>query len=196
MTYFIRDRAGAVPSTTGEFGERVSAAGGQVFAVYRDPGGGSSTEAISIMTSAPWWAGRIVGPAERGYTIVREPEPAAFGVEMVPFQERELRAAPHHGRLELDFGEGVTVADRAMVGSGEIHVVTTNFLYGFFPVVDTPEGDYLAPDSSEELAAASVADDSEWSDDDNGGPSWIALADLPYRGGGVMARLRPRGRSA
>jgi hypothetical protein len=35
-------------------------------------------------------------------------------------------------------------------------------------------------------------EEEEWDDSDEG-PTWLEMDDLPYRGGGVMARQRPRG---
>jgi hypothetical protein len=197
VTNFIRDYVGYVPPGAGGMGNARlvasppdAAVHSGVVAVHTDPGSGSGTQACVVVGSPPWWAGRVVENASEEatpYTVVVNYKDVAR--EAIEASKKVVMVAPV--RFSLDLGSGVVMDEGALFGSADVHVVGSTFTYNA-PGVGAEELDYLAPDEPSAISAAQV-EDSEWDDDDDG-PSWISLADLPYRGGGLMARLRSRSR--
>lgn len=170
---------------------------------------GSLAVIASDASASPWWASRLVEIPEGddayagvGFLVSCQHEPATHVSKpgsILPFlasagasQVREAVALSDCAwrHFSLDFGRGVVAAMRGAVTA--------------FPLaapVYAPAGlvndQALArvPDSQAVVqyvaAAEPVLDDAVWDDSDEE-PRWLAMDDIPYRGGGVMARQRHR----
>ena len=175
-----------------------------IVSTHSHPGSGaSSMDATSANSSPPWWMVRLVEghevehreatadlqPAPLDHEIVLGARPSVIVWPEAYSAEFALR--PSDPPLELDFGTGVVVASGALVDAGYMLSAASTGAYGGMYVADVriDDDEWLRPDTQEAVSASAVADDAMWDDDDEG-PVWVSLADVAYRGGGVMGRRR------
>jgi len=169
-----------------------------------DPRWLGSGQTILADDSSPWWQGRVVGlgqaPSVDRRRLQRRKTPGAIKSLLkllglphrVPTRTADVaRSIENH--LALDFGIGIVPA----VPTGAVLAADQAspwFQHSANWFADFQERDdaWLRADDSSALAHASVvADDADW-DETNESPTWLALEDTQYRGGGVMRRRRVR----
>ena len=177
------------------------------FATYGSPADNSSLGGVTFSGSSPWWAARLVAPPAGGFHVIsapgEAPEPTTVveksGDAIVRIVRIESQSPAinvydqgpvtfNDPRLDLDLGPGVIVASGAVTAPARTHAIERVAWQGFLTTREGFELEWFAPDPST-VPDATILDDAEW-DEDEPAPTWISLADVSYRGGGVMGRRR------
>lgn len=161
----------------------------------------AATNSASVidLTSTPWWNGRFVeltsDVAEPSWSLAVTLSNSNMAVSGSGTSYEEPRGAPERPtrslarRFGLDLGSGVISAGRTALALVPVIAVAYASAGTAAPSLP-PLGSASASAVVAQLPAlASATTEYGWNESDDE-PHWLAVEELPYHGGGVMARRR------